>query len=236
VLEGLPSLFDYLVAGVARQPRRGSLTVVLYHLLGDVVNAAEHALTHYFPLTLAEPFLQESSFGTPYQKWAKFTNDDFRKLDQCVRRLVPVAWSWYEEAVDRPARDRERHPSTKDAWAWFSTVKTRYAACVIDPAEPAATLSALDIRACVESAGGRFLNLWTRPPDDGREPPPPAVTQTTRDISDRAVIAELQRAGLTRLEEMRRLNAQFAGWLRAHGTMKEITGPHCGTLADCWLG
>ena len=94
MLEGLPSVFDYLISGVTRERHRGSLVVVLYHLLGDVVNAAEHALTHYFPLTLAESFLQNSSLGTPYQKWAKFTNDDFRKLDECVRRLIPAAWSW----------------------------------------------------------------------------------------------------------------------------------------------
>ena len=71
MLEGLPSLFEYVIGVVTRQRQRGSLAVVLYHLLGDVVNAAEHALTDYFPLTLSESFLHNSSIGTPYQKWAQ---------------------------------------------------------------------------------------------------------------------------------------------------------------------
>jgi hypothetical protein len=234
VLAGLPSLFEYLIGGVTRERHRGSLVVVVYHLLGDVVNAAEYALTHYFPLTLTESFLQNSSIGTPYQKWAKFTNDDFQKLDQCVRRVVPAAWNWYEEAVDRP--DRELSAATKDAWHWFHAVNTQYAACVVNPSEPALTLSALNIGGWVEPAGSRFLNVWNRPPWDEREPPPPIVTKATRDISDRSSVAELQRAGLARLEELRGLTAGFAGWLRAHATMEELTAPHRGTLSDCWLG
>jgi hypothetical protein len=231
VFEGLPSLFVYLIGGVTQARHRGSLVVVLYHLLGDVVNAAESALTHYFPLTLAESFLQNSSLGTPYQKWAKFTNDDFQKLDQSVRQLLPAAWSWYEEAVDRP----NRSAATKDAWHWFQAVNTQYAACVVNASEPALTISALNIADWVEPTGSRFLNVVNRPPRDEREPPP-IVTKATWDIADRSAVADLQRAGLTRLEELRGLTTQFAEWLRAHATMEEITTPHRGTLSDCWLG
>ena len=131
MLEGLPSLFDFLISGVIRERHRCSLSVVIYHLLGDVANAAEYALTHYFPLTLTESFLQNSSLGTPYMKWAKCTNDDFQKLDNCIRRLVPAAWCWYEEAVCRPDYDRSAAP--KDAWRWFHTLKTEYAACAVNP-------------------------------------------------------------------------------------------------------
>jgi hypothetical protein len=234
VLEGLPSLFDYLIGGVTRAPHRGSLAVVIYHLLGDAVNAAEHALTHYLPLTLTESFLQGSSLGTPYQKWAKFTNEDFKKLDQCVRRLVPAAWNWYDEAVDRATV--ELFASRKDAWHWFHTVNTQYAACVVNPSEPELTVSAFNLGGWVEPVGGRFLNVWNRPPWDDAEPPPAIVTKATHDICDRAAVRELQRMGVARLAELRGLVARFAGLLRAHCTMGEITAPHSGTLSDCWLG
>jgi hypothetical protein len=98
VLEGLPPLVELTTDALRRFGRADSLAVVAYHLLGDVVNAAGHALFHYLPLNLDEPFLQNSSIGTPYQKWAKFTSDDFCRVDQCLGRLAPVAWMLYERA------------------------------------------------------------------------------------------------------------------------------------------
>jgi hypothetical protein len=56
------------------------------------------------------------------------------------------------------------------------------------------------------------------------------------DITDRSVVAELQRRGLDRLGELRLLNAHFAAWLQLHCTIDEIATPHRGTLSDCWLG
>jgi hypothetical protein len=39
-------------------------------------------------LTLNEHFLQNSSIGTPYEKWAKFTNEDFDNLAFMVTNLI----------------------------------------------------------------------------------------------------------------------------------------------------
>jgi hypothetical protein len=229
VFGGLPNLFDHVSGVATRMRQRGSLQVVVYHLLGDILNAAEYALTHYFPLTLAEPFLQNSSIGTPYQKWAKFTNEDFQKVDHCIRRLVPAAWECYEDAEEPSA-------STKDAWHWFYSLLTAYNCCVVDPGMPALTLTMLHLDGWVDAVGGRFRNVVNRPDWERTEPPPPILTKSACDISDRQAIADLQRVGLTRLEEMRRLNARFAGWIRAHCTMEEMTAPHRGTLSDHCLG
>jgi hypothetical protein len=54
----------------------------------DAVNHYRHALDHYFTLTLNEPFLQNSSIGTPYQKWAYFTNEDFGMLSFAIHNLL----------------------------------------------------------------------------------------------------------------------------------------------------
>ena len=43
MLEGLPDVFEWAIS-LVKQRRRGSLQIVIYHLLGDVVNAADVAL------------------------------------------------------------------------------------------------------------------------------------------------------------------------------------------------
>jgi hypothetical protein len=37
----------------------------------DVISHYQYAMSHYFNLTLKEKYLQNSSIGTPYQKWQK---------------------------------------------------------------------------------------------------------------------------------------------------------------------
>lgn len=225
MFEGLPNLFEHVSGVATRLRQRGSLHVVMYHLLGDAVNAAEYALTHYFPLTLAEPFLQNSSIGTPYQKWAKFTNEDFQKVDQCIGRLVQAAWDCYENAEELSA-------STKDAWLWFKTILDGYNCCIVHAEVPTLTISTLHLDGWVDAVGGRFRNVTNKPPWQLTEPPPPIVTKSAWDIADREAIASLQRIGIARLEEMRGLNDRFAHWIRTHCTMEEITTPHRGTLSD----
>ena len=52
MLGGLPAFSEYVIriSTVARGRPCGSLALVVYHLLGDMANAAELALSHYFPL------------------------------------------------------------------------------------------------------------------------------------------------------------------------------------------
>jgi hypothetical protein len=54
----------------------------------DVLNHYRHALTHYFTLTLTEPYLQNSSHGTPYQKWALVVNQNFDLLSFAIHNLL----------------------------------------------------------------------------------------------------------------------------------------------------
>jgi len=61
---------------------------VVYVMQRDVINHYRYALTHYLTVDLSAPFLQHSSLGTPYQKWAKFTNDDFNMLFFAIENLL----------------------------------------------------------------------------------------------------------------------------------------------------
>jgi hypothetical protein len=56
------------------------LPIAVLMMQRDVINHYRYAVTHYFPISLTEPYLQDSSLGPPYTKWAKFTNDDFDLL------------------------------------------------------------------------------------------------------------------------------------------------------------
>ncbi len=233
MLEGLPLLFDFPVIASARERLRSSLAVVVYHLLGDVVNAARHALTHYLPLTLTEEYLQNSSLGTPYQKWARFTNEDFETLDQCIRRLLPAAWNWYYESS---GEERRRSGTDKDAWNWFHQIKIQYASCVVDPIEPKLTVSALSSVGRFDPVDRRFLSVWNQWQKEGFERPPPIITKSVRDISDRSALLELQQSGLARLSEMQRHYAELGEWLETSCTMGDITASHRNTLSEGLLG
>src|SRR5262249_45207565 len=76
---------------VARQshPRvHASLPAAASLMQVDVITHYRYALDHYLPVPLDAPFLQNSSLGTPYQKWAYFTNEDFGLLSFAVHNLL----------------------------------------------------------------------------------------------------------------------------------------------------
>ncbi|VDO14704.1 unnamed protein product [Brugia timori] len=64
------------------------LAATVYLMQRDVINQYRYALEHYLTVDLTASFLQNSSLGTPLQKWAKFTNDDFRLLSFHLQNLV----------------------------------------------------------------------------------------------------------------------------------------------------
>ncbi len=64
------------------------LPATVYMMQMDVINHYRYALDHYFTLTLSEPFLQDSSIGTPYQKWSHFNNENFGLLSFTIRNLL----------------------------------------------------------------------------------------------------------------------------------------------------
>ena len=64
------------------------LPATVFMMQRDVINHYRYALTHYFDLSLDESYLQNSSLGSPYDKWAKFTNEDFAMLSFAIHNLI----------------------------------------------------------------------------------------------------------------------------------------------------
>ena len=58
------------------------LPTTIYMMQMDLINHYEYAINHYFDISLDEHYLQNSSLGTPYQKWMKFNNDQFRDVHE----------------------------------------------------------------------------------------------------------------------------------------------------------
>ena len=58
------------------------LPAAIYMMQRDVINHYRYSAR--LAISLDEPYLQNSSFGTPYQKWTKFAN---RNPVPCVMRV-----------------------------------------------------------------------------------------------------------------------------------------------------
>lgn len=230
MLEGLPTVFAYIVDMITAQRQKSSLAIAIHYLLEDVANAVDFATTHYLPLTLREPFLQNSSIGTPYQKWVKFTNEDFENVDRCLRRLIPAAWQWYDQTVDLSSH--EEAAALKVAWGWLDCIFTEYVSVVINPDEPTITLSSINMKGWMDPLGQRFLNVWIDPSKDHPKQLPQVVTTFNLDIADRSQVTELQQTGRACLLELRKQISRLSLWLQDNYTMAELLAPHKGTLSD----
>jgi len=57
----------------------------LYRNLGDVIGQVDTVAVHYLVQDFTEEYLQDSSWGEPVDKWRKFLNMDFKRLNDSVK-------------------------------------------------------------------------------------------------------------------------------------------------------
>ncbi len=237
MLDGLPSLFEYVIGLVTRHRRCDSLAVVVHHLLGDIANAADFALTRCLPRILVEPNLQDTKMALKYLKGAEVANRAFENVDQCLQRLVPAAWKLYMDAARRMLRNEVdrggfRPIHMKDAWLWFDAFNVDYVCCLVNPVNPVLTVSAVNIQSWLTAAGERRVRNRSVPLSEQKVERPPIIAKSAWSISDPAVVRDLQAIGLTRVNELRETNLQYASWLTANCTLEQLVAPHEGTLSD----
>jgi hypothetical protein len=87
----LSSVFEDAIRALSQHSDRLTippLPATVYLMQIDVINHYQHALDHYFTVPLNAPFLQNSSFGTPYQKWAHVNNENFDRLSFAIHNLL----------------------------------------------------------------------------------------------------------------------------------------------------
>ncbi len=84
------------------------LPAAVFMLQADVINGYRHALTHYLTIPLSSSFLMNSSLGTPYEKWAHFTNEDFCELSFSIHNLLRYTSRLFHETEAVSLRNQNR--------------------------------------------------------------------------------------------------------------------------------
>ena len=106
------------------------LAATVYLRQRDVINHYRSALEHYLTAELSAPFLQNSSLGTPFQKWAKFTNDDFMLLSFHIHNLLRYTARLLCETLSRKHDAQREFAMSKDA-------SSKYISLLVNLAPPA---------------------------------------------------------------------------------------------------
>ena len=227
IYEGIPKLFDVVIDLVEHRPVRDIKSIVAFDLLNEIMAAAEHAIVHYFSLTLNEDFLQKSHLGAPYQKWASVTNENFQKVDQYLKSLIPIIELFESECYNYTTFLIEERPELKDylssfngagyrnALTWLYSLKKEYACCIVNPDEPSLTLSAIKFDGWLDATSGRFTS-------ELRYEEPPVVIKSEIAITDRSILQDLQSIGSRRTQDLNSSVKLLATWLEANYTMSDI--------------
>jgi hypothetical protein len=180
------------------------LPPAVYLMQRDVINHYRHALTHYFPISLSEPFLQNSSLGTPYEKWRKFRNDDFGMLAFTIHNLIRYTSRFVYETVGLGLKKQGRFGEMKEVMGDRSYVGTL-----------------CDIRQ------GKQIGIQVRP-DSTLELTPFGFSLDSRQVSigDRKVLEELGAAGHAEIESLIQQNTMFGELCAAQQKRGPIALPY----------
>lgn len=212
--KGMLDLFEYTAELVKARQQRESLTIVAYHNLCELLESTEHAMYHYFTLSLEERFLQNSHLGTPYQKWAHGTNDDFKRVVRQVRHLVSIIEQLYGDLMNNPIE--MCNDGCKIGHIWFSTLRKGYKCCVINRDKPLLTLYDLSLKERLKPDSIQFLSRHVSITDLR------VVPTTEYAIDDRSVLRDLQAAGINQTKKMRLSLTMLAVWLGENITIQDM--------------
>jgi hypothetical protein len=246
MFRGIPKLFAYTARLIKVSPHRSSDAIVAYHLLSDIVNAANHILYHYLTLTLEEDFLQKSGRGTPYQKWALVNNENFHNFDNKVRSLISVVYEIYNKydvlySCELGARSR-------NSGDWFTHVGQNYVACTISTGETTITISEINFNGWLSKDGVLFssirANLRKRAlliTDDlpfNEKMGQQFIIKSDVSIKNRAVLNDLQQEGEVNVKSMKVSIERLGGWLKRNYSINDVCKNHIndiGRYTDCRL-
>lgn len=163
------------------------LPTTVYLMQRDVINHYRYALTHYFPISLSEPYLQNSSIGPPYEKWRKFTNEDFDLLAFTIHNLIRYTSRFIRETIGRGLEKQGRFHEIKEVMG------DRYTGPL-----------------CDIKYGKQWIGIQIGP-DNSLELTPfgfPLDAQR-KEIGDRSVLKELCAAGHAEIELLVQRNTLF---------------------------
>jgi hypothetical protein len=60
----------------------------VYRNLQELISDVKLVANHYLALDFSEPYLQDSSWGEPVDKWRKFFNSDLEELNDSIKKYL----------------------------------------------------------------------------------------------------------------------------------------------------
>lgn len=168
-----------------------SLPATVFMMQRDVINSYRHALDHYFTISLSEPYLQNSSLGAPYQKWAFFVNQNWDMVSFTVHQLLRYTSRLIHETTLNAIRESDQIAGMKPKSNEYS--------------HPLCAFKSRGMKVGVLIAEDQIIQI--RPLPTAHESDSPTI----RDIRDRSVLIGLRDEGLKELDALTILNRRFGG-------------------------
>lgn len=242
----------------APQLKLPALPATVFLMQQDVVNHYRYAVTHYLPLTLDEHFLQNSSLGTPYEKWAKFTNDDFQQLSFTVTNLIryTVRLIHETESVAMKAERKYREASARSN-AYIAPLveidsRGRHIGIYVTPHQsltvtPFSTETDYTGRLGRQSEADGETEWWHETTDsDGNESKRiitkaefQELSRTLRErlveLKDRSALKHLKSNGLKECDELAALATQFAALCNSYCDNHQVAVAFENLHASWWM-
>ena len=233
------------------------LPATVYLMQMDVINHYRHALDHYLTVPLDAPFLQHSSLGTPYQKWAYFTNQDFGMLSFAVHNLLRYTSRLFHESEHAALEDQGRYSEMKQAGNAYThpicliRLRGQAVGVTVDPAQRL-SITPVWMKGSTERVGswspGRGPTVYFRiaRDADGKEREESigrdeyenevlTLRSESIDISDRASLLAVRKRGHEELAELRGLNHRFKHACDDFYRSRPVTEPFENLNASYWI-
>ena len=188
----------------------------------DVINHLDHALKHYFPISLDASYLQHSSIGSPYKKWAKFTNEDFAEFDYAFWLLMQNTSRLWHERFNRllygikGSRSYQDLDSIKDGSGIFTGLicERKYKGAYIGIAVK---------RGCVVD---KWYIRWLKYG--------PSISCQRYDITHREILRSIAEPMMEELSALRRLHASYKELCRDYIATVDILEDHTHIYEGYW--
>ena len=256
----LTFMFDDANRGLTEYANRLAvfpLPATVYLMQRDVISHYNYALDHYFTLNLQESFLQNSSIGPPYQKWAYFTNEDFSLLSFAIHNLLRYTSRLVHEtecaALVGEGRYSEMGLRSNTYTDLICDIKYRRKAVGISIAdnnrlilvaariEPNTTKliawsspgeATKYFRVNRDSQGDEYAELIEKEEYDQLRP---QIRPAIIDISDRSVLMELRERGKREVAELITRNEAFAEACRMYYRSRDVVGMFSNLNESYWV-
>lgn len=191
-----------------------SLPPAVFMMQRDVINHYRYALEHYFTISLSEPYLQNSSHGSPYQKWAFFVNENWGMLSYTVHQLLRYTSRLIHETEIKMLLATNRASEIKD-------ISNDYT-------DPLCNFRHNEKKVGIHVSHDHSLTVT--PLCRSRGTP----SQSVHEIRDRSVLASLKADGLAEIDTLVGLNRRFAAVCSKYCRAGEIAEDFDNLIESYW--